>query len=65
MRKLSLLPLFVLLSVPAAADPFATPRDPQLVGAPRYVAPPSINERAQPRERSDFADNQPGAARPG
>ena len=26
--------------------------------------PPSIDERAQPRERSDFADNRPGAARP-
>jgi lipoprotein-anchoring transpeptidase ErfK/SrfK len=65
MRKLSLLPLLVLLSVPAAADPLSTPRDAQLVRVPRYVAPPSVDERAQPRGRSDFADNRPGAARPG
>jgi lipoprotein-anchoring transpeptidase ErfK/SrfK len=67
MRKLSLLPLliFVFLSAPAAADPLDTPRDARLVRVPRYVAPPSIDERAQPVERSDFADNQPGAARPG
>jgi lipoprotein-anchoring transpeptidase ErfK/SrfK len=65
MRKLSFLPFLVLLCVPAAADPFDTPRGVQLVRVPRYVAPPSIDERAQPRERSDFADNRPGAARPG
>jgi len=65
MRKWSLFPLFVLLSVPAAADPLDTPRDPQLVRAPRYVAPPSADERAQPTERSDFADNRAGAPRPG
>jgi lipoprotein-anchoring transpeptidase ErfK/SrfK len=67
MRKLSLLPLliFIFLSAPAVADPLDTPRDARLVRVPRYVAPPSIDERAQPVERSDFADNQPGAARPG
>ena len=65
MRKLSLLPLLVFLSVPAAADPFDAQRQAQLVRAPRYVAPPSVDERAQPRERSDFADNRPGAPRPG
>jgi lipoprotein-anchoring transpeptidase ErfK/SrfK len=64
MRKLSLLPLIVFLSVPAAADPYA-PREPQLIRVPHYVAPPALDERAQPRERSDFADNRPGAARPG
>ncbi|HLL26997.1 MAG TPA: L,D-transpeptidase [Xanthobacteraceae bacterium] len=65
MRKFSLLPLFVLLSVPAAADPFDAPRDPKLVQTPRYIAPPSPDERAAPRAYSDFADNRPGAARPG
>ena len=65
MRKLCLLPLLVFLSIPAAADPLDTPRNAQLVRVPRYVAPPSVNERAQPRERSDFADNRLGAARPG
>jgi lipoprotein-anchoring transpeptidase ErfK/SrfK len=65
MRKFCLLPLLVFLSVPAAADPLDTPRNAQLVRVPRYVAPPSVNERAQPRERSDFADNRPSAARPG
>ncbi len=67
MRKLSLLPLliFIVLCAPAVADPFNTPRDAQIVRVPRYVAPPSTDERAQPRERSDFADNRPGAARPG
>jgi lipoprotein-anchoring transpeptidase ErfK/SrfK len=65
MRKLCLLPLLVLFSVPAAADPLDTPRNAQLVRVPRYVAPPSVNERAQPVERSDFADNRPAAARPG
>jgi lipoprotein-anchoring transpeptidase ErfK/SrfK len=67
MRKLFLLPLLIciFLSAPAVADPLDTPRDARLVRVPRYVAPPSIDERAQPVERSDFADNQPGAARPG
>src|ERR1700676_2614490 len=67
MRKLSLLPLliFIVLSAPAVADPLNTPRDAQIVRTPRYIAPPSIDERAQPRERSDFADNRPRAARPG
>ena len=65
MRKLCLLPLLVFFSAPAAADPLNTPRETQLVRVPRYVAPPSVGERAQPRERSDFADNRPGAARPG
>jgi lipoprotein-anchoring transpeptidase ErfK/SrfK len=65
MRKLSFLPFFILLCVPAAADPLDTSRSAQLVRVPRYVAPPSVDERAQPRERSDFADNRPGAARPG
>src|SRR5258706_13790942 len=64
MRKLSFLPLLLLFCVPAAADPLDTPRGAQLVRVPRYMAPPSVDERAQPRERSDFADNRPGAARP-
>ncbi len=65
MRKLSLLPLLVLLSAPVAADPLNTPRDAQIIRVPRYVAPPSVDGRVAPRERSDFADNRPGAARPG
>ncbi len=65
MRKLALLPLFVFLSIPAAADPYDGSREARLVRAPRYIAPPSLEERAAPRERSDFADNRPGAARPG
>jgi lipoprotein-anchoring transpeptidase ErfK/SrfK len=66
MRKFSLLlPLFLSFAAPAAADPFPTPRERELIRAPRYVSPPSPNERARPIERSDFADNRPGAPRPG
>jgi len=64
MRRLVLIPLFVFAFTPAVADPLDGPRGTQMVRAPRYVAAPSINERAAPRERSDFADNRPGAARP-
>jgi len=59
-----LLSLFVLISLPVLADPFDAPRNTRLVTAPRYVTPPSLGERAMPAERSDFADNRPGAARP-
>jgi len=65
MRKCALLPLFLVLAAPAAADPFPTPSERELIRAPRYVSPPSPNERAQRVERSDFADNRPGAPRPG
>jgi len=64
MRKLLLLLLPFVLAAPAAADPFNAPRERELIRAPRYVMPPSVNERPQPIERSDFADNRPGAARP-
>ena len=53
-----------MISLPVLADPIDSPRNAQLIRTPRYVTPPSLEERAIPRERSDFADNRPGAARP-
>jgi lipoprotein-anchoring transpeptidase ErfK/SrfK len=64
MRNLAFLPLFIFAFTPAVAGPLDSPRGTQLVSAPRYVAAPSTDVRPVPRERSDFADNRPGAARP-
>ncbi len=64
MHRLVLLPVFIFAFTPAQADPFDSPRNSQLISTPRYVAAPSTDVRPWPRERSDFADNRPGAARP-
>jgi lipoprotein-anchoring transpeptidase ErfK/SrfK len=65
MRKFAFLPLVFVAFTPAVADPLNSPRGAQLVATPRYVAAPSTDVRPAPRERSDFADNRSGAARPG
>jgi lipoprotein-anchoring transpeptidase ErfK/SrfK len=65
MRKLILLP-FLFFAFPAAADPIDAPRDVHLIAsAPEYTGTVRQKERRATRERSDFADNRSGAARPG
>ncbi len=59
------LPLSSVALTPARPIRSIARAAPNSSGAPRYAAHPSADVRPAPRERSDFADNRPGAARPG